>query len=341
MAHVAEWKKEEVKELKSLIDSHEVIGIVNLLNIPAKQLQKMRKSLQGKAIIRMSKKNLMDLAFEDCNTNKENIVDLSNHMDGQPAIVFTDMNPFKLFKILEDSKTSAPAKEGNVPDSDIIVPEGDTGFEPGPLLGELQQVGIPAKIDKGKIVVSKEHVIVKAGEPVSRQVASMLTRLDIHPMEVGIDLQAAYEDEAIYTSDLLTVDEEKTLADLQGAFSQAFNLSVNAGIPTKETIIVIIQNAYSKSFNLAMAGSILTSETTEPLIALANAELLALASAVSTSEGALDDELLEKLSNAPVAVDPVAEEVQDTSKDDIEEEEEEDEEASEEEAAAGLGALFG
>ena len=340
MAHVAEWKKEEVKELKGLIDSHEVIGIVNLLNIPARQLQEMRKSLQGKAIIRMSKKNLMDLAFEDCNTSKENIVDLSNHMDGQPAIVFTDMNPFKLYKILEDSKTSAPAKEGNVPDSDIVVPEGDTGFEPGPLLGELQQVGIPAKIDKGKIVVSKAHVIVKAGEPVSRQVASMLTRLDIHPMEVGIDLQAAYEDEAIYTSDLLTVDEEKTLADLQGAFLQAFNLSVNAGIPTKETIVAIIQNANSKSFNLAMAASILTSETTEPLIALANAKLLALASAVSGSEGAIDDELLEKLSNAPVAAAPVVEEVQDTS-DDSAEEEEEEEEASEEEAAAGLGALFG
>jgi len=341
MAHVAEWKKEEVKELKSLIDSHEVVGIVNLLDIPARQLQKMRKSLQGKAIIRMSKKNLMDLAFEDCNNKKENIVDLSNHMDGQPAIVFTDMNPFKLFKILEDSKTAAPAKEGSVPDSDIIVPEGDTGFEPGPLLGELQQVGIPAKIDKGKIVVSKEHIVVKAGEAVSRQVASMLTRLDIHPMEVGIDLQAAYEDASIYTSDLLTIDEEATLADLQGAIAQAFNLSVNAVIPTKETIVTIIQNANSKSFNLAMAGSILTSQTTEPLIALANAELLALASAISGSEGALDDELLEKLSNAPVAAAPVVEEVQDTSKDETEEEDEEDEEVAEEEAAAGLGALFG
>jgi large subunit ribosomal protein L10 len=342
MAHVAEWKKEEVKELKSLIDSHEVVGIVNLLNIPARQLQKMRQSLSGKAIIRMSKKNLMYLAFKDCNNEKVNIVDLSNHMDGQPAIVFTDMNPFKLFKILENSKTSAPAKEGNVPDSDIVVPEGDTGFEPGPLLGELQQVGIPAKIDKGKIVVSKEHVVVKAGEPVSRKVASMLTRLDIHPMEVGIDLQAAYEDEAIYTSDLLTVDEEKTLADIQGAISKAFNLSVFAGIPTKETIITIIQNAKSKSFNLAMAGSILTSETSEPLLALANAEMLALASAIADSEGALDDELLEKLSNAPVAVAPVVEDIQKTSEENIvEEEEEEDEEAAEEEAAAGLGALFG
>ena len=39
MAHVAEWKKEEVNELKSLIDKYDVIGIVDLLNIPAKQLQ--------------------------------------------------------------------------------------------------------------------------------------------------------------------------------------------------------------------------------------------------------------------------------------------------------------
>ncbi|MCL2116240.1 MAG: 50S ribosomal protein L10 [Methanobrevibacter sp.] len=342
MAHVAEWKKEEVKELKSMIDSFEVVGIVNLLNIPARQLQKMRQSLKDKATIRMSKKNLINLAFEDCNTKKENILDLSHHMDGQPAIVFTDMNPFKLFKILESSKTSAPAKAGNIATEDIIVPEGDTGFEPGPLLGELQQVGIPAKIDKGKIVVSKKHVLVKAGEEVSKNAASMLTRLDIHPMEVGIDLTAVYEDKTVYTSDLLTIDEEKTFADLQNAFTQAFNLSVNTCIPTKKTIVAIIQNAKSKSFNLAMNASILNSETTEPLIALANAKMLGLASNLQDVEGALDDELIEKLSNAPVATETIAPEEEDKEEDAKEDEqEEEDEEKSEEEAAAGLGALFG
>jgi len=339
MAHVAEWKKEEVKELKSLIDSHEVVGIVNLLNIPARQLQKMRQSLKDKATIRMSKKNLINLAFEDSNNTKGNISDLSNHMEGQPAIVFTNMNPFKLFKILENSKTSAPAKAGNIATDDIVVPGGDTGFEPGPLLGELQQVGIPAKIDKGKIVVSKDHVLVKAGEEVSKNAASMLTRLDILPMEVGIDLTAAYEDESVYTSDLLTIDDEKTLADLQSAFTQAFNLSVNVGIPTKETIVAIIQNAKSKSFNLAMNASILNSETTEHLIALANAKMLGLASVIQVVEGALDEELIEKLSNAPVATETtVSEEKEDKQED---EEEEEEEEASEEEAAVGLGALFG
>ena len=48
MAHVAEWKKEEVKELKDIIDAYDVIGLVDLENIPAKQLQEMRKSLRIK-----------------------------------------------------------------------------------------------------------------------------------------------------------------------------------------------------------------------------------------------------------------------------------------------------
>ena len=336
MAHVAEWKKEEVKELSEIINQYDVIGIVDLMNIPAKQLQEMRKSLNEKAVIRMSKKNLIDLALEDCNADKNNIVDLSGHMDGQVAIIATEMNPFKLFKILEDSKTSAPAKPGTIAPDDIIVPEGDTGFEPGPFLGELQQVGIPAKIDKGKICVQKETVVVAAGDEVSKQVAATLARMDINPMEVGIDLKAVYEEGSVYTSDVLAIDEEQTLADVQKAFSGAFNLSVNAAIPTTKTISTILSLAHTRAVSVGVEGAILTSKTSEPILGLVNARMLAIASAIADTEGAIDDELADKLSNVAVAAAPVVEEevVE-------EEEEEEEEESSEEEAAAGLGALFG
>lgn len=337
MAHVAGWKKDEVKELKDLIDSSEVVGIVNLLNIPAKQLQEMRKTLAGHAIIRMSKINLMNLALEDCNTEKADISGLSDYMGGQPALVCTDMNPFRLYKILEDSKTSAPAKAGAIASDDIVIPEGDTGFEPGPFLGELQQIGVPAKIDKGKIVVSKATVVVEAGEEVSKQVSSTLARMDIRPMEVGMDLKAVYEEGAIYQSDVLAIDEEQTIADVQSAFTKAFNLSVFAGIPTKETISTMITTAHSKAFNVAMEAGILNSKTSELLLALANAKMLAVAGEVSETEGALDEELANKLANVAAAA-PVAAAPADEPED---EEEEEEEEEAEESAAAGLGALFG
>ena len=328
MAHIAEWKKEEVKEIKELIDSYDVVGVVDLLNIPAKQLQEMRKSLAGHALIRLSKINLVNLALEDCNKNKENISDLSQYLTGQPALIFTDMNPFRLYKILDDSKTDAPAKTGSIASKDIIVPKGDTGFEPGPFLGELQQIGVSAKIDKGKIVVSNDAVVVKEGEEVSKPIA-------IKPMEVGMNLFAVYEDSSIYTADVLAIDEEQTIANVQDAFTKAVNLSVYAGIPTKETISIMVQTAHRKAFNVAMEAGILNSKTSEMLLALAQAKMLAVASQVSDADGALDDELVEKLSNVSVAAAapaPVEEE---------EEEEEPEEEAAEEEAAAGLGALFG
>ena len=146
MNHVADWKKEKVAELEDLSNSHEIVGIVNLADIPAPQLQTMRKSLGDKAVLKMSRKNFIKIALENSDKDLE---DLADYLEGQPAMVFTEMNPFKLFKILEDSKTEAPAKAGSIAPADIVVPAGDTSFPPGPILGELQQAGIPAKIDKG------------------------------------------------------------------------------------------------------------------------------------------------------------------------------------------------
>ena len=331
MAHVAEWKKEEVKELKNIIGQYDVIGIVDLMNIPAKQLQEMRKNLKNDAVIRMAKKNLIDLALEDCNADKTNVVDLSEHMDGQVAIIATEMNPFKLYKILEKSKTSAPAKAGAIAPDDIVVPEGDTGLTNLAFMGELGQVGIPARPQDGKIFIQKETVVVNAGEEVSKQMAATLARLDINPMEVGMDLKAVYEEGSIYTSDVLAIDEEQTLADVQNAFKNAFNLSVNAAIPTSETTSTIITLAYTRAVNVGVEAAIMTSETSEPIIGLAQAKMLALASEVSGVEGALSSDLIEKLSSAAVAAPE--EEV-------VEEEVVEEEEEEENEPAAGLGLLF-
>ncbi len=332
MPHVAEWKKNEVASLMELIEGHEVVGMANLSDIPAPQLQKMRRTLKDSAILKMSRKTLMSLALKDC--GKENIVALEEHMDGQPALIFTNMNPFKLYKILEGSKTAAPAKAGSIAPEDIIVPKGDTAFKPGPILGELQKIGIPAKIEKGKIVITSDKKIVAAGETIPKDVASILTRLDIFPLEVGIDLRAAYEDQTVYTSDLLTIDEEETLADIQQAFAQALNLSVNAVIFNKESTPLLIQKAAAQSLSLALNAEILTSKTTDLLLAKAYAQMLSVASEVEANdENAVDDELREKLSSKAVKVE--------TNKDNEEPEEEEEDEEEEGDAAAGLGALFG
>ena len=330
MPHVADWKKEKVAELEELTNNNEIIGIVNLADIPAPQLQSMRKSLVGKAILKLSRKNFIKIALRNSNKTVEGLAD---YLEGQPAMVFTDMNPFKLFKILEDSKTEAPAKAGAIAPADIVVPAGDTSFPPGPILGELQQAGIPAKIDKGSIVVQEDATVVKEGEPVPKNVADVLTKLEIHPMEVGMDLLAVCEGDTIYTADILKIDEEETLQTITAAYQNAINLSVNAGIVNSESAPLLIQKAATDAMNLAVNANILTSETTDKIVSKAYSQMLAVAALLSSD--ALDDELSEKLNAVPAAA---------VSEDTAEEPEEEVEEEAEEEevdAAAGLGALFG
>jgi large subunit ribosomal protein L10 len=339
MAHVADWKKNEVKDLKGLIETHKVVGIANLADIPAPQLQKMRRTLKDSATLKMSRKTLMSLALNE--SKKSNIESLEEHMEGQPALIFTDMNPFKLFKILEESKTEAPAKAGNIASLDIVVPKGDTAFKPGPMLGELQKIGIQAKIDKGKIVINKDKTVVVAGEEISKNIASILSRLEIYPMEVGIDLKAAYEDQTIYTSDLLTIDTEKTFLDVQKAFTQALNLSVNAMIFNMESLPILLMNATTQSLNLAVNAEILTNKTRSILLSMAYSQMLALAAEIAVhNDEALDDELRRKLSSRPIQPETQVKEVS-KEENEEEEEDEESEEEKEEEAAAGLGALFG
>ena len=332
MPHVADWKKEKVAELEELTNANEIIGIVNLADIPARQLQTMRKSLGDKAILKMSRKNFIKIAL--ANSNKE-VEGLADYLEGQPAMVFTEMNPFKLFKILEDSKTEAPAKAGAIAPADIVVPEGDTSFPPGPILGELQQAGIPAKIDKGSIVVTEDATVVKEGEPVPKNVADILTKLEIYPMEVGMDLLAVCEGDTIYTADVLKIDEEETLQTIATAYQNAINLSVNAGIVNSESAPILIQKAANEAMNLAVNANILTSETTDKILSKAYAQMLAVASLLSSD--ALDDELSEKLNSVPAATEAPADNTEEPEEEVVEEEEEDEEES----AAAGLGALFG
>lgn len=332
MPHVADWKKEKVADLENLINDNEIIGIVNLADIPAPQLQTMRKSLAGKAVIRMSRKNFIKIALD--NVDKENIEGLEDYLEGQPAMVFTEMNPFKLFKILEDSKTEAPAKAGAIAPADIIVPAGDTSFPPGPILGELQQAGINAKIDKGSIVVQEDAVVVKEGEAVPKDVADVLTKLEIHPMEVGIDLLAVYEDNTIYTADVLELDEEETKTNIATAYQNAINLSVFAGIVNSQSAPILIQQAARDAMNLAINANILTSETTDTILSKAYAHAMAIASKLS--DDALDEDLKGKLSSQPVAAAPA----EDSTEEVVEEEEVAEEEEEEEDAAAGLAMFF-
>src|SRR5207245_1547002 len=82
---------------------------------------------------------------------------------------------------------------GEIAPEDLWVRGGETPFKPGPVVGELQKAGIPAAIERGKVVIRQDKLMVKAGARIPRDVAQQLARLEIFPLVVGLDLRGAQE----------------------------------------------------------------------------------------------------------------------------------------------------
>ncbi|MFO7677687.1 MAG: 50S ribosomal protein L10 [Thermoplasmatota archaeon] len=292
MAHVAEWKHGELQQLTNLLTSNKIIGIAEISGIPAPQLQTMRANIRSKATIRCAKNSLIKRALDNAEQQLKGVQQLKDEITGQAAIIATDMNPFMLYSEIKKTRTMAPAKGGEKASHDISVNAGDTSFKPGPVVGELQKVGIPAAIKEGKVVIKTDKVIVPKGEKISSGVAQMLTRLEIYPIEIGMTLHAVYEAGDIYRPDVLDIDLDKFIGQVHQAASHAFSLALETAWVTKETIQPLLSKAYRQAHVLAIEQNIYTKETIGHLLSKANASMLSVA---SNAKDALDDELKEKL----------------------------------------------
>jgi large subunit ribosomal protein L10 len=272
MAHVAEYKKEIVKDFEKLMKEYPIVAAVNLENMPSPQLQKMRKQLQGKVVIRMTKRRLMKFAIDALKDEKKGIEQLEKHLGGMPALLFTKENPFTLFKIIKKSKSKAPAKPGQISPRDIEIKAGPTSFAPGPIISELAAVGLKAGVDAGKVTIKQDAIIVHEGQKINDKVASMLLRLGIEPMEIGLDVVAVYENGIIFDKKILDVDEEQYIKDIAQADQWAFNLAVEAGIFNKRTVELMIGKASREGKSVSVESGFMTKETTGDILAKAEAQ---------------------------------------------------------------------
>jgi len=295
--HIPQWKKDEIEEIKKNITSYSSVGVVGIRGIPSNQLQLMRKSLRGIADLKLCRNSLIDRAL---NESSSSVQQINKYVEDQTALLFTNENPFKLQRILQQGKTSAPIKGGAVSPKDIVVEKGPTSFPPGPIVGELTAAGIAAGIEGGKVVIRQTKTVAKKGDVVDAKLASILSRLEIHPMELGLDLRAVYQNGMIYESKILSVDETIYKNNLTLAVQHAFNLSVNSAYPAKATIRTLLTKAASQSRNLAINAEIVMPEIIDVLLGKANAQMMSIAKLANAKDAnSTSAKLKEKLAAAP------------------------------------------
>ena len=114
------WKRDTVKDLYDVISSGETLAVIDIHGVPADTMIGMRKGLRDNMAIRVAKKRLMRLAWEQAGKDLDVLEEL---FDGavQPAVVSTSKyNSFEVFSELKKTEAGRAAKPGDVAPVDII-----------------------------------------------------------------------------------------------------------------------------------------------------------------------------------------------------------------------------
>jgi large subunit ribosomal protein L10 len=279
---VPKAKLDEVSKLVSLLEKHDYIGLVRTEQIGSKQFQAIKKALRPIAIIHMSRNSLMIRALEIAAKSKEKLDKLIPFIEGSCAFTFSDMSPFELNDLLQQNKAKAPAKAGSISPIDIVIPAGNTGFPPGPLITELGAVGLKTRIQGGSIWITQDHNVVNAGDTVNRQQALVLSRLGIEPLELWLKLVVAYDHGIILKADVFEITKSFILDQLHTAGLESLSLAVSIEYISPDSIQVLIQKAFGEARALAIAAPYLSDETTSLILSQTEQSAVALAQAVKS-----------------------------------------------------------
>ncbi|MFB5598838.1 MAG: 50S ribosomal protein L10 [Nitrososphaeraceae archaeon] len=263
------------QSLQKLPNDYKVIALSKMKNVRASQLMPLRKKFHGQIHIKIIKNKIAQRAFEKVN-NVKGIHDLSNQLEGQCALMFTNTNPFKLNLLFDQNKVFLPAKGGDIASGDITIPAGNTGIPPGPVLSEFKEANVQTKIDQGSITVTKDTVVVKSGEVISQKLASLLSKLNIKPIEAGITVNYAISEGLKLQESDLKLDIKGYLQNIQQSLHSAINLAIESAYITSDTLIPLLSLAYQKSRNLVSESGYVTSDTVEIVLMKAESKAFSL-----------------------------------------------------------------
>lgn len=274
--HYPKKKRVMYQEMQDLPTKYSVIALSKMTKVRATQLMAIRKKFRSDIKIRIIKNRVAIRAFEKVN-GIAGIDQLSKQLEGQCALMFTNISPFKLNLIFAQNKVFLAAKGGDIAGKEIIVPAGNTGIAPGPVLSEFKVANVATKIDQGTIWVAKDTVVAKPGDVISVQLASLLSKLNVKPIEAGIAVNFAIAEGLIFKEQDLRINLEEYRDELVRSFQQALALALEAGYMIPETVKPLLVKAQQQAKSLAAEAGYVTPETADFVLPRANAKAQALA----------------------------------------------------------------
>jgi len=203
----ATWKASYFTKLIQLLDEYPKCFIVGADNVGSKQMQQIRISLRGSAVVLMGKNTMIRKAIKGHLERNPALEKILPHIRNNVGFVFTKGDLVEIRDKLIENKVRAPARAGAIAPLDVVIPAQNTGLGPEKT-SFFQALSIATKISKGTIEIINNVNILMEGDKVGASEATLLNMLNISPFNYGLQVQMVYDSGTVFEPKVLDIKPE-------------------------------------------------------------------------------------------------------------------------------------
>jgi large subunit ribosomal protein LP0 len=289
----ATWKSNYFTKLVQLLDEYPKCFMVEADNVGSKQMQQIRMSLRGHAVVLMGKNTMMRKAIRGHLDQNPKLDQLLPHIVGNIGFVFTKEELIDIRDMLLENKVKAPARAGAIAPLDVTVPAQNTGLGPEKT-SFFQALNIPTKITKGTIEIIADVKLIKEGDKVGMSDSTLLNMLGISPFTYGLVVKKVYDSGTVFDPQILDITDDDLKARFMLGVKNVAALSLKIGYPNIASVPHSVVNGMKNCMALAAVTDITFKEAAMMKEYLADPSKFA-AVAAAPAAGAVEEKKEEKV----------------------------------------------
>jgi large subunit ribosomal protein LP0 len=289
----ATWKSNYFTKLVQLLDEYPKCFMVEADNVGSKQMQQIRMSLRGHAVVLMGKNTMMRKAIRGHLGQNPKLEQLLPHIVGNVGFVFTKEELIDIRDMLLENKVKAPARAGAIAPLDVTVPAQNTGLGPEKT-SFFQALNIPTKITKGTIEIIADVKLIKEGDKVGMSDSTLLNMLGISPFTYGLVVKKVYDSGTVFDPQILDITDDDLKARFMLGVKNVAALSLKIGYPNIASVPHSVVNGMKNCMALAAVTDITFKEAAMMKEYLADPSKFA-AVAAAPAAGAVEEKKEEKV----------------------------------------------
>jgi len=249
------WKTNYFTKIIQLLDEYPKCFLVDADNVGSKQMQQIRISLRGHAVVLMGKNTMMRKAIRGHLPNNPQLELMLPHIRGNIGFVFTKEDLVSIRDMLLANKVKAPARAGAIAPVDVTIPAQNTGMGPEKT-SFFQALSIPTKITKGTIEIINDVHLIKVGDKVGMSEATLLNMLGVSPFTYGLVVRKVYDSGSIFDPTILDITDDDLKMSIMGGIRNVAAVSLAIGYPTLASVPHSIVNGLKNLLSIAAVTDI-------------------------------------------------------------------------------------